>query len=238
MEGSMTETATYTEESTSRSVNVDGLEIRYHEAGSGAPLVLLHGGGPGASALSNFRANIPVFAKSFRVLAADFSDTPATVRPLVTGLSRLSQTIASRDQKLRTLLSAANKVTGVLASRDQDLAKLLSDGNLLLEELHARRDAIHSLLINTQVLSVQLRGLVADNEKTIGPMLDQLDKFIKLLQKNEDTLERGISLLGPFYRLFTNVIGNGRWFDNYIENLSPCGLVGVALKVNCDGGGK
>ena len=177
-------------------------------------------------------------ARSFRVIASDFSDTPASVRPLVTGLSRLSETIASRDQKLRTLLSAANQVTGTLAARDQDLAKLLSDGNLLLQELNARRDAIHSLLINTQILSTQLRGLLSDNQKTIGPMLDQLDQFTKLLQKNEESLERGISLLGPFYRLFTNVIGNGRWFDNYIENLSPCGLVGVALKVNCDGSGK
>jgi phospholipid/cholesterol/gamma-HCH transport system substrate-binding protein len=175
-------------------------------------------------------------AKSFQVLASDFSDTPASVRPLVTGISRLSHTIASRNDKLRTLLSAANQVTGTLADRDQDLARLLEDGNALLQELNARRDAIHSLLINTQVLSTQLRGLVSDNEKTLGPLLSQLDQFIKLLQKNRDALERGISLLGPFYRLFNNVIGNGRWFDNYIQNLSPCGLLGVALGVNCDGG--
>jgi phospholipid/cholesterol/gamma-HCH transport system substrate-binding protein len=175
-------------------------------------------------------------AKSFEVLAADFSDTPASVRPLVTGISRLSHTIASRNDKLRTLLSAANRVTGTLADRDQDLARLLEDGNALLEELNARRDAIHSLLINTQVLSAQLRGLVSDNEKTLGPLLAQLDQFIKLLQKNRDALERGVALLGPFYRLFNNVIGNGRWFDNYIQNLAPCGLVGVALGVNCDGG--
>jgi phospholipid/cholesterol/gamma-HCH transport system substrate-binding protein len=175
-------------------------------------------------------------AKSFQVLAADFSDTPASVRPLVVGISRLSHTIASRNDKLRTLLSAANQVTGTLAQRDQDLARLLQDGNALLEELNARRDAIHSLLINTQVLSTQLRGLVSDNEKTIGPLLNQLDQFIKLLQKNRDALERGIALLGPFYRLFNNVIGNGRWFDNYIQNLAPCGLVGVALGINCDGG--
>jgi phospholipid/cholesterol/gamma-HCH transport system substrate-binding protein len=56
-----------------------------------------------------------------------------------------------------------------------------------------------------------------------------------LLQNNEDSLDRGIALLGPFYRVFNNVIGNGRWFDNYIQNLSPCGLVGLALGVKCDG---
>ncbi len=49
------------------------VRLHYHEAGAGhaETLVLLHGGGPGASALSNFGRNIGVFAKSFRVLAVD-----------------------------------------------------------------------------------------------------------------------------------------------------------------------
>jgi phospholipid/cholesterol/gamma-HCH transport system substrate-binding protein len=168
-------------------------------------------------------------AKSFQVLASDFAGTPQDVRPVVTGLARLSTTIASRDEALRTLLSRANQVTGTLAERDQDLTKLISDGNLLLQELNARRDAIHALLVNTQTLSVQLRGLVSDNQKTIGPLLTSLDKILTLLKNNEDSLDRGLSLLGPFYRLFNNVIGNGRWFDNYIQNLSVCGIFSVAL---------
>src|SRR5581483_7481284 len=97
--------------------------------------------------------NTTQLAQSFQVLATDFSGTPASVKPLVTGLSRLSTTIASRDTQLQQLLSAADAVTGTLAARDQDLTKLLQDGNLLLEELTARRDAIHSLLINTQTLA-------------------------------------------------------------------------------------
>ncbi|GLZ28600.1 4,5-9,10-diseco-3-hydroxy-5,9,17-trioxoandrosta-1(10),2-diene-4-oate hydrolase [Lentzea sp. NBRC 105346] len=49
------------------------MRLNYHEAGAdhAETLVLLHGGGPGASAMSNFGRNIPVFAKSFRVLAVD-----------------------------------------------------------------------------------------------------------------------------------------------------------------------
>ena len=161
------------------------------------------------------------------MLAADFKNTPASVRSVVDGLTRLSQTISSRDQALRTLLSRANQVTGVLAARDADLQKLLNDGGLLLDELNARRDAIHSLLVNTSVLAAQLEGLVNDNQKTIGPMLDQLHGVLTLLQNNQDALDRDLSLLGPFYRLFDNVIGNGRWFDNYIQNLSGTGLLGV-----------
>jgi 4,5:9,10-diseco-3-hydroxy-5,9,17-trioxoandrosta-1(10),2-diene-4-oate hydrolase len=48
--------------------------LHYHDAGSdvgGTPVVLLHGGGPGASAWSNFGANVPVFAAHRRTLAVD-----------------------------------------------------------------------------------------------------------------------------------------------------------------------
>ncbi|MFC4001028.1 4,5:9,10-diseco-3-hydroxy-5,9,17-trioxoandrosta-1(10),2-diene-4-oate hydrolase [Prauserella oleivorans] len=50
-----------------------GLRLHYHEAGAEHPetVILLHGGGPGASAWSNFARNIPGFAKSFRTIAVD-----------------------------------------------------------------------------------------------------------------------------------------------------------------------
>ncbi|MQA24107.1 MAG: alpha/beta fold hydrolase [Micromonosporaceae bacterium] len=60
-------------ESTSRQVDVGGFSLNCHEAGpeDGTPLVLLHGGGPGASAWSNFGRNLPVLASRFRVIAVD-----------------------------------------------------------------------------------------------------------------------------------------------------------------------
>ncbi|EUA86839.1 4,5-9,10-diseco-3-hydroxy-5,9,17-trioxoandrosta-1(10),2-diene-4-oate hydrolase [Mycobacterium ulcerans str. Harvey] len=69
-------TAEHTFESTSRyaEVDVDGpLKLHYHEAGVGndQTVVLLHGGGPGASSWSNFARNIEVLAQQFHVLAVD-----------------------------------------------------------------------------------------------------------------------------------------------------------------------
>lgn len=51
----------------------DDLRLHYHEFGSEheQAVVLLHGGGPGASAWSNFSRNLPVFGKSFRAIAID-----------------------------------------------------------------------------------------------------------------------------------------------------------------------
>lgn len=70
----MTATEEITYESTSRFAQVrDDLRLHYHEAGVGhdTTIVLLHGGGPGASSWSNFAKNIPVLARQFHVLAVD-----------------------------------------------------------------------------------------------------------------------------------------------------------------------
>jgi phospholipid/cholesterol/gamma-HCH transport system substrate-binding protein len=169
-------------------------------------------------------------AKALGVLSTDFTNTPSSVKSVLTGMTRLSNVVASRDQKLRTLLQRANDVTGVLADRDAELQRLLNDGGLLLDELNSRRDAIHSLLVNTSALSLQLEGLVADNQKTLGPMLDNLHGVLKLLQDNQDSLDRGLALLAPFYRVLNNTVGSGRWFDNYICNLGAGGLVDLIAK--------
>lgn len=77
----MTTTEELTYESTSRFAQVrPDLQLHYHEAGvgNGPTIVLLHGGGPGASSWSNFSKNIPVLAQHFHVLAVD---QPATASP-------------------------------------------------------------------------------------------------------------------------------------------------------------
>ncbi|MDR7302447.1 MCE family protein [Haloactinomyces albus] len=160
-------------------------------------------------------------ARSFRTLSETFSDTPEQVRGALKGLSALSETIAKRDQELKKLLDRTSKLAGTISARNAEIEKLLADGNRLLRELRARRDAIRSLLDGTRALSEQLTGLVDDNAAQIGPALTQLDKVTAMLQRNQDNLSRSIELMAPFTRLFSNVLGNGRWFDVYICGLLP-----------------
>src|SRR5437667_7950463 len=61
------------------------LTLHYHEAGTGAPLVLLHGGGPGASAWSNWKQNLAPFAAHFRVLAVDQPGYGRSDKPVIKG---------------------------------------------------------------------------------------------------------------------------------------------------------
>jgi 4,5:9,10-diseco-3-hydroxy-5,9,17-trioxoandrosta-1(10),2-diene-4-oate hydrolase len=56
---------------TEHTVTVAGKPIFVAEAGSGAPVVMLHGGGPGASGVSNYSRNIDALAEHFRVIVPD-----------------------------------------------------------------------------------------------------------------------------------------------------------------------
>ena len=60
-----------TAQQTEHTVTVSGKPIFYTEAGSGPVVVLLHGGGPGASGVSNYSRNIDALAASFRVIVPD-----------------------------------------------------------------------------------------------------------------------------------------------------------------------
>lgn len=54
-----------------KTVKTRDWNLHYHEAGAGAPLILLHGSGPGATGWSNFGGNIASLARHFRVFAVD-----------------------------------------------------------------------------------------------------------------------------------------------------------------------
>lgn len=164
-------------------------------------------------------------ARAMDTLSRTFKDSPAEVKASINGLSRLSRTVAKRDQELGQLLRHANGVTGVLSKRSGTLIKLMKDGDKLFKEINNRRVLIRSLLRNAAALGVQLSGLVDDNRRQLGPALKRLNKVVDLLERNEGSLNRSVKLLAPFSRLFTNTLGNGRWFDSYVQNLVAAPVV-------------
>ena len=61
------------------------MHLHHDEAGQGPPVVMLHGGGPGASGMSNFKNNLPAFAQRFRTLVVDQPGYGKSDKPQVQG---------------------------------------------------------------------------------------------------------------------------------------------------------
>jgi len=82
---------TFDKEAVRRSSKAGDITLNYYEAGEasdlggGLPLVMLHGGGPGASSWSNFGASLPGFASDFRVLLVDQPGFGDSDKPPVVG---------------------------------------------------------------------------------------------------------------------------------------------------------
>ncbi|WP_291809545.1 alpha/beta fold hydrolase [Limnobacter sp.] len=57
----------------SAQIQVGKRTIHYSELGQGFPVIMLHGGGPGASGMSNYSKNIEALAEKFRVIVPDLA---------------------------------------------------------------------------------------------------------------------------------------------------------------------
>jgi 2-hydroxymuconate-semialdehyde hydrolase len=64
-----------------RTLDVAGIRTNYHDVGSGAPVLLIHGSGPGVSAWANWRLVMPALAERARVIAPDMVGFGYTERP-------------------------------------------------------------------------------------------------------------------------------------------------------------
>lgn len=78
-------------------------DIAVAETGEGPVLVMLHGGGPGASGVSNYHQNLPALAKHFRVVLPDQPGFGDSYRPTTDDLADRSITEITVDALYQAL---------------------------------------------------------------------------------------------------------------------------------------
>lgn len=163
-----------TAELTELVVTVDGKPIFVAEKGSGPAVVMLHGGGPGASGLSNYRRNIDVLARSYRVIVPDMP-----------GYGRSSKYVDHRDpfgylaDTLRGLLDELGLATADLVGNSYGGAAAL---RLALDTPHR----VNKLVLMGPGGIGTTRGLPTEGLKSLlsyytgeGPSRDKLAMFIR-----------------------------------------------------------
>lgn len=82
MSVSQLERPTQSNPEVSHTITAAGIRTNYHDMGSGDPVLLIHGSGPGVSAWANWRLVMPALSERARVIAPDmvgfgFSERPA-----------------------------------------------------------------------------------------------------------------------------------------------------------------
>ncbi|HYH35655.1 MAG TPA: MCE family protein [Nocardioides sp.] len=160
-------------------------------------------------------------AESVTTLADLTRNTPEEFRAALDGVSALSANVAEKNEEINTLLQNLEKVSIVLDERDEDIIALMRDADVLFRALVKRRVAIHNLLVSTSRLSRELTTLVRQSRADLKPALTHLENVVQVLNQNEDNIDNSLRLMAPFYRVFANTLGNGPWFDTYIQNIPP-----------------
>lgn len=173
--------------------------------------------------LADTSANIDKdqLAAALTTLADLTRSTPEEFQAALTGVSDLSRNLAAKDERIDSLLTQLDRVTKVLDERDEDLITLMNNANQLFAALVERREAVHNLLVSTQQLAKELSQLVDDSRADLKPALESLDVILDVFTKNEENLEKSLKLMAPFYKVFNNTLGNGPWWDTYIQNMPP-----------------
>ena len=104
-------------EDTLREIRTDAGVLRYHEAGDGSPLVLLHGSGPGVTGWRNFRGVLGAFAEFFRCLILEFPGFGVSDdfggHPMITALDALVRFVDALQ--IDTVDIVGNSLGGVVA---------------------------------------------------------------------------------------------------------------------------
>ncbi|HEX6351748.1 alpha/beta fold hydrolase [Actinophytocola sp.] len=101
-----------------RELHTDGGVLRYHEAGDGPPLLLLHGSGPGVTGWRNYRGNLASFTRRFRCLVLELPgfgvSDPSDEHPMVAAAKAVRRFLAGLG--LDQVDVIGNSMGGVVAA--------------------------------------------------------------------------------------------------------------------------
>lgn len=159
---------------TEHTIIVDGRPLFYAETGSGPALVLLHGGGPGASGVSNYSRNVDALASTYRVIVPDMP-----------GYGRSTKSLDQSDP----FGALANAIRGLLDALDIDTAHLVGNSYGGAAALRLALDApqrIGRLVLMGPGGIGTTRGLPTAGLTSLlgyyggdGPSRDKLETFIR-----------------------------------------------------------
>lgn len=158
---------------------------------------------------------------ALETLGDTLDQTEPNLAAALDGVTRFSQTIASRDEMIQDLLGNAEAVTGVLSHRTDQLNKLVLDANVLFAALDGRRQAVDTLLVNLSAVTSQVQALIDENQAQLEPSLDQLNQVVEMLDRHKQDLQASLKPLQQYATSLGESVASGPFFSAYVMNLLP-----------------
>lgn len=163
----------------------------------------------------------PRFEEALQVLTDSMRDATPQLRGALDGVAALSRSINHRDEALGQLLTHAKSVTGVLNQRAAQVNRLVLDGNQLFAALDERRQALGALVGGIRDVSEQLSGVVADNQKEIGPALTKLNLVMDNVLERKDRISGALERLPGYSTTLGEVVSSGPGFQINLYGMPP-----------------
>jgi phospholipid/cholesterol/gamma-HCH transport system substrate-binding protein len=159
--------------------------------------------------------------KALGTISGALDSAAPQVRTAATGLSALSRVVSERDHQVRRLFAETAQISSTLAQRSDSITRLIDNGGRVLVTLDRRQRVIRALLRDTGRLAATVKAVIDDSRGEITPAMKRLRVVLRVLRRNQANLDESLRLMAPYLRYFTNVVGNGRWFDGYVAGLVP-----------------
>lgn len=157
----------------SHTVQLGGRKIHFTEAGAGPVVLMLHGGGPGASGLSNYSRNLDAMARRFRVLVPDLP-----------GYGRSSKNVLDDDLFGDLAASMIALLDALEIRRVHVVGNSLGGGCALRMALDHPARVMRMVLMGPGGVGIS-QGTPSDGLKRLlgyyageGPTLDKLRRFV------------------------------------------------------------
>ena len=174
--------------------------------------------------------NSAQLAQALTVATQDSSATdPAALASALSGLSRLSSYVASRQDQLQSLLTSASSVVTTLNAHSGNIVTLIGQSTLVLQVVEARKTDIDNLLASVQTLSHEISTVLTNPDANLSALLANLQAVAGVLSKDSSTLASSIPVLRSFATYVTNATGSGP----YLDAIAPTVLVPDNLIVQC-----
>jgi pimeloyl-ACP methyl ester carboxylesterase len=173
-----TRTQTIDETATSHYVQAGGIRIHYNDVGTGDPIIMLHGSGPGATSWSNFKQNVGPISEHFRALLVDMPQFGKSEKVVIEGgrLTFISRVL--RDFMDELGIERAHFVGNSMGG--QAAIKLAIDFPERINKLVV----IGSTPVSQSIFSpMPLEGikLIAGYYKGSGPSIDKMRTLVQTL---------------------------------------------------------